>query len=479
MMRNRFLTRNDSIPREQLSRHDGPTPHLRCLQLRHGRSEPATESAQADERSAWNGEEILLIANNFPPVYGGSAVVYHNVARAAAGRVEVLAPYVNYANGTTLIGWRDRDRQAPYRTTRLRLLRPLLWLEDTPPPLRTRIRNLIDEVIIRINVGARIAHLVLRRRYRAICLGELMASGWLIRPLVRLLKLRVIVYVHGEEITTYDSFDPQRSRCRRYLESADGIVVVSRFTQAAVHALLGRDAVRKTILISNGVDSSRFTPGPKDAGLLAKFGLAGAFTFISVCRLLEKKGVDNALRAFAMITALDAREHRLVPSCFLVVGGGPYGETLAALVRQPGISDRVVFAGPVSEENLVYFYRLGDVFVMPNRALPNGDTEGFGLVFLEANSCGLPVIAGRDGGSKEAVQDGNNGLVVDGNSVPAISTAMRQLRDDRELHDRLRRGGLAYPAKASWEHKVEEFLAFCTQPLYRSEAAESNDGGHT
>ncbi len=126
------------------------------------------------------------------------------------------------------------------------------------------------------------------------------------------------------------------------------------------------------------------------------------------------------------------------------------------------MTDRVAFTGEVAEDDLVDFYRLGDVFVMPNRELANGDTEGFGLVFLEANACGLPVIAGRDGGSTDAVRDGVNGLVVDGHSVDDIAAAMRTLRADPGLREHLRRGGLDLAAKADWTRKAEAFLRFCT-----------------
>ena len=98
---------------------------------------------------------------------------------------------------------------------------------------------------------------------------------------------------------------------------------------------------------------------------------------------------------------------------------------------------------------------------MPNRELPNGDTEGFGLVFLEANGCGLPVIAGRDGGSTDAVQDGVNGLVVDGHLPGMVESAMLQLLEDAALRDTLRKGGGSVSAAASWGRKAEAFLNLC------------------
>jgi phosphatidylinositol alpha-1,6-mannosyltransferase len=123
-----------------------------------------------------------------------------------------------------------------------------------------------------------------------------------------------------------------------------------------------------------------------------------------------------------------------------------------------------VFAGEVPDEDLVAHYCLGDVFVMPNRKLPNGDTEGFGLVFLEANSCGIPVIAGRDGGSRDAVQHGANGMIVDGSSIDEIATAMLALREDVGLREGLCRRALEVAAMADWRNKSEAFLKLCTEP---------------
>ncbi|HEX4259741.1 MAG TPA: glycosyltransferase family 4 protein [Acetobacteraceae bacterium] len=399
--------------------------------------------------------KVLLLANNFPPVRGGSAVVYDNIASASCGRIDVLAPRIGYADGLPLIGWREHDRRAPYRVHRLRLLRTVL-ASSAPSSPAQRARLLANDLAIRLQLWFAILRLVRRERVRAVCLGELVASGWLIRPLRRLLGLRVIVYIHGEEITTDDPYDPGKRRCRQRLLEADGIIVVSRFTETVIHDLMGQVPSEKVMLVSNGVAAKFFTPGPKRADLLAQYGLDGGFVYVSVCRLLEKKGVDNALRAFATLTGPQAARSR-----FLVVGSGPHQPVLMDLAQQLGVADRVAFTGLVSEHDLIDFYRLGDVFVMPNRRLPNGDTEGFGLVFLEANGCGLPVIAGRDGGSTDAVQDGVNGLVVDGNSVQEIADAMQRLRDDAPLRAQLRQNGLACAAEAGWERKTEIFLSFC------------------
>jgi phosphatidyl-myo-inositol dimannoside synthase len=393
--------------------------------------------------------EVLLIANNFPPVRGGSAAVYASLARYAAERIIVLAPRISYADGLPLIGWREHDRRAPFRVHRLPLLRTTMDARHGP------FRNVVfvaRDVVIRCRLVWSVLRMLARKRPLAVCVGELLASGWLLRLLRYIPGVRTLAYVHGEEITTDDPYDPARRRCRQALRAADGIIVVSRFTEAAVLAMLGTAASSKVRLIENGVDTARFVPGPRRADLVARFGLEGCFVFVSVCRLLEKKGIDLALRALAALDDAGCR--------FLVVGTGPYEGTLRALAAELGIAGQVAFAGQVVETDLADCYQLGDVFVMPNRSLPNGDTEGFGLVFLEANGCGLPVIAGRDGGSTDAVHDGVNGLVVDGGSVAAITAAMRRLREDGALRARLREGGLTMATRAGWEEKARAFLAF-------------------
>ena len=232
---------------------------------------------------------ILLIANNVPPVRGGSAVVYDNLARHAGGRIIVLGPRKSYLDGLPIIGWRENDLVAPYPIVRLPLLRTVLAPSE-PRPRITRICNVIDDVWIRLTVALRIGHLIISRGVRALCIGELVASSWIVKVFGRLPGLRLVVYVHGEEITTFEPYDRDFSRRRRALLAADRIVVVSSFTEAAVRGLLDerhRDRVR---LIENGVDTTQFRPLGKDPGLLDLYGLQSRFVFVSVCRLLEEEG---------------------------------------------------------------------------------------------------------------------------------------------------------------------------------------------
>ena len=405
---------------------------------------------------AAGGKKILLVTNNLPPVRGGSGIVYDNLARHAGGRIVVLAPHVSYQDGLPLIGWREHDRLAPYRVIRLDLLRTVMR-EEAPTRLQ-RLRFWLHDAAIRVRLLATLLRCLLGarllgERIDAVCVGELVASAWVLGVLRLLPWVTRAVYVHGEEITTQDDYDTRQERRRRALLAAHHVVVVSRFTASVVADLLGEAGRDRIRLIENGVDISRFRPLPRPPDLVSLYGLDGCFVFVSVCRLLEKKGVDQAIRAFVRVVAA------FPDSRYLVVGDGPYRGALEALAASCGVAGNVIFAGAVAEDELVDHYVLGDVFVMPNRRLANGDTEGFGLVFLEANACGLPVIAGSDGGSIDAVRHGANGLLVDGHAVDAIAAAMLELRRDPALRARLRAGGLEAAAAADWRHKSQAFLA--------------------
>ncbi len=398
--------------------------------------------------------KILLVANTFPPKLGGSAVVYGNLARQSGGRMIVIAPREDYTDGLPIIGWREHDRTSAYPVVRPRLLRTVMGDAD-PADALGRMWFIAGDLLQRARLLSRLLRIIFREGIVSICIGEIVTSNWIVRFFHRFTKVRTAIYIHGEELLLEGTYDPHHERTIKALRAADNIFVVSGFTAEAVRGLIGDDRLDRIHLIENGVDTHLFHPGPQRADLLATYGLDGCFVFVTVCRLIEKKGVDTAIRAMVTVG------QRHPEARLLVVGEGPYLADLVRLARMAGVDHQVVFAGKVTEEDLVDHYRLGDVFIMANRALPNGDTEGFGLVFLEANACGIAVIGGQDGGTSSAVRHGENGLLVDGHSVDAVADAMMTLREDPELRARMGRNGLRIAQAAGWEHKAAAVLAAC------------------
>ena len=214
-------------------------------------------------------------------------------------------------------------------------------------------------------------------------------------------------------------------------------------------------ASQKIELIYNGVNLDRFKEQQKSTDLLDRYGLEEKRVILTVGRLVERKGIDLVIRSIPRIVSRFPDIH------YLIVGDGPYRSVLEQLAQETGVADRVTFAGLVDDNELVGHYALCNVFVMPNRELPDGDTEGFGLVFLEANACGKPVVAGKAGGTSDAVRDEYNGLLVDGTNVDELATAVIRILADEQLYARLRAGGLEYARMSDSRSRAQQFLRLC------------------
>ena len=165
-----------------------------------------------------------------------------------------------------------------------------------------------------------------------------------------------------------------------------------------------------------------FRPGPKPRHLEERYGLQGKRVLLTVARLAQSeryKGYDQVMDALGTVArrAPDVR--------YLVVGDGDDLARAKRYARKAGVADRVVFAGSVPNEELADYYNLRDVFVMPSR------NEGQGIVYLEALACGKPVIAGANGGSRDALLDGTLGLMVDPDRIDELSEAVLRMLEGR------------------------------------------------
>jgi phosphatidylinositol alpha-1,6-mannosyltransferase len=146
---------------------------------------------------------------------------------------------------------------------------------------------------------------------------------------------------------------------------------------------------------------------------------------LTVARLVPHKGQDVGIRVLASLTE-EFPELR-----YVLVGEGHDEARLRALASELGVSDKVVFAGAISEEDLPEAYATATIYVGPSRVDNEINVEGFGISFLEASSSGLPVVAGDSGGVRSAVRDGETGFVLPASDVAAwVNVIARLLRDD-------------------------------------------------
>jgi phosphatidylinositol alpha-1,6-mannosyltransferase len=262
----------------------------------------------------------------------------------------------------------------------------------------------------------------------------------------RTLGVPYLVWVHGEEVSMYQRYWGKRALMPEVFRRARAVVCNSSFSRAQAH--MAGAPTEKLHVVNPCVDVARFE-GPVDTEeLRTRFGLAGKRVVLSVGRLTRRKGHDHVLQALARLGRKDV--------VYLILSNGELEAELHNLCAELKLNDVVRFVGPVASSELPRYYALADLFVMANRALPSGDVEGFGMVFLEASAAGLPVIGGRSGGVIDAVLHGETGFLVNADSVPDVAEALGALLDDPALRARLgARGREWVRTQFSWDRAAQ------------------------
>lgn len=227
-----------------------------------------------------------------------------------------------------------------------------------------------------------------------------------------ILRKPLILVVHG-----IDAWQPTRSKLSNLLvRNIDAFISVSKLT--------GRRFVqwtnlknKKEFILPNCVEAGRFGPAPKSQALLNRYGLHDKKVLMTLGRLVSKeraKGFDEVIEVLPDILTE-------VPNiAYLIAGNGPDRKRLAEKAERLGISDKVVFAGMITEDEKADHYRLADAYVMPSKG------EGFGIVLLEAMACGIPTVGSRKDGSREALRDGMLGILVDPDSREEIKAGISE-----------------------------------------------------
>ncbi len=148
--------------------------------------------------------------------------------------------------------------------------------------------------------------------------------------------------------------------------------------------------------------------------------MGGDWQFVQAARLVPKKGMATALRAFALFA------ERRTKARFVIAGEGPQEAELRALAASLGVADQVEFAGFLAQEELKRLFARSFAFIHPSETAV-GDVEGVPNAMLEAMACGMPVIATRHGGIPEVIENGVNGLLVNEGDFEGLAREMERL----------------------------------------------------
>jgi len=255
----------------------------------------------------------------------------------------------------------------------------------------------------------------------------------------------------GETTPVYIKSRWSKFLVKKILDNADIIITNSKFTS---REFLDYGIPKEKIIeIIPAVDYEIFKPLPKCSELVEKFKIKEKKTILTISRLAERKGHDIVLKAIPLVL-------KSVPGLrYLIVGDGSYKTCLMKLCQELKLDNIVTFVGFVPDKDLVKYYNLCDVFVMPNREIFNStdSVEGFGITFIEANACNKPVIGGKSGGAIEAVKDGVTGFLVDSQDEKEVAHKIISLLQNEELAKKMgEEGRRRVERDFSWKKRAYE-----------------------
>ncbi len=327
-------------------------------------------------------KKILLVTIDFPPVVGGVSHYLSNLCQQfdPAQIVVLTSPHIDSEKF---------DQQQKYKIIRKNLgqskLIPnwLIWY--------WQIKKIIKQEKIDL-----------------LWAGQILPVGTLCYWLSKLTKISYWLFTYGMDIILPQKQGGRKlTLAKKIVQSASQCTTISSFTRQQLVKLGASDSQINLVYPCAHVTPERNPVSPVDLeALRSRYQLKEQPVIVSAGRLQRRKGFDVLLKSLPVVSAQ-------VPDVKLVIiGDGQDKDRLKNLTQELGLVDQVIFTDQLPDQELANWLQLSDLFVMLPRQLKNGDAEGFGIVYLEANLFNKPVIGTRSGGVPDAIAEDISGLLV-------------------------------------------------------------------
>jgi glycosyltransferase involved in cell wall biosynthesis len=388
---------------------------------------------------------VCILTTSFP-LYEGIAVGIHVIEKARhlvklGVEVDVLAPHHYGAARQEVI---DGIRVHRFRYVLPERWQTLCYGAGIPTNLKNSLWAKIQLPLFLLALFPNTIRLARN--------SDLIHAHWSLNGLVgvlagKLLGKPVVLMMHGAEVYVLKG----NPLIKFVLENADHVLCNSTFTLSKV---LEIGQPKAYDVIEPGVDIERFRPDvdlsvfhkrepdiPGDRPLVFALG-----------KFIERKGFSYLIDALALLNQ--------DPAPYLMIGGrGPLKEQLQRQVRDKGIANRVKFLDYIPDDCIPAYYAAADVFVLPSVVDERDDTEGLGVVLLEALACRTPCVASNVGGIPDVITDGLNGFLVEpGNSQVLASKILQLITEDDLRQEMGKQGRLFVKEHFSWRAKAREIL---------------------
>jgi len=365
--------------------------------------------------------KILLFTLEYPPFKGGVAGVYGNIVKHWPEKGNIFT--LRNDNGELI------SEKSPF----------LKWWPAVFRLLKTVKRKKIDHIFV----------------------GHILPLGTVACLTGKLTKIPYSVFLHGMDFAFALKTPRKRWMAKIILKNARNIICMNGYVAGLVREFAPTEAT-KIEVVNPGIDKElRITNYELRIKLLNKYSLENKIVLLSVGRFVERKGFDKVIKALPGIL-------KEVPNLiYVIVGNGRELPNYESQIANRELNDNVVIITNADDEEKNAWYEICDIFIMPSRNM-DGDFEGFGIVYLEANLAGKPVIAGNGGGVRDAVKDGLNGLLVNPEDVGEIQSAIIKLAKDGKLRGKLGEQGKKRAIKEfSWDKQAKKIHKIVSRKFNR------------
>ena len=400
---------------------------------------------------------VLIVTSSYPKHAGEpSGIFLHHLSRqlvTVGWRVVVLAP--NFPGGQPVqmldgveirrFNYFIHRRQALcYRSGMLPNLKQSLWLWLQVPFYFASLFASVLQAIRRDSIDVINAHWVV-------------PQGIVTRLVQMLCSVPVVLTVHGGDIFAFQGFAGRLLK-RLALRRAEACTANSTFTRGQLLQLCPSAEVS---IVPMGVDVTEFEPKQPNLILRRSMGV-DAELILFVGRLVEKKGVHNLLGAMQRVL------QKFPNATLVLVGDGTQRPELERMAERLGITRAVRFLGKLSHDQLPEYYAAADLFVGPSVVDRSGDTEGLGVVFIEAASAGLAMVGTSVGGISDVLIHDVTGLAVEPDQPEALADAIERLLGDEVLRSRLGAAARQHVlSQFSWTQVAARFSSVFSEVLER------------
>jgi phosphatidylinositol alpha-1,6-mannosyltransferase len=332
-------------------------------------------------------DKVLFFTLEYPPFHGGVGNYYHNLVKhyPEEGKVSVL-----HNNENILI-----NKKLPF----------FKWLPAFWALNKSIKKNKIDQVVV----------------------GNILPLGTVAWLLLKFKKTKYSVVIHGTDIMYTQKSQRKKMLAKIILKNSENIICNSSYNLELLNKLYKNKFKDKIHIVNPGVDGEVKINNKKLEVIKKQYNLEYKIILFTVCRLIKRKGVDKVIESMTEIL-------KEVPNLvYFVMGEGQDKKALEKLRNglDDKVKDKIVFLGALGDKDKWLWFSLSDIFILPTRE-ERGNLEGFGIVYLEANLLGTPVIGGNSGGVKDSIEDEKSGFLIDPNSKKEIVDKVVLLAKDEK-----------------------------------------------